>query len=287
MLILSLNGGGTCGYMSAALLAKAEAEIGSLSSEIFKLVSGVSTGAIIAGAIGCGISASMIMKLYKELASDIFGHKNWCPWKSWYSADKLEASVKGLLDYQFNTARTKIMIHAAGINGPDVLKPKFWKSWKECDTLKTNDIVVASCSAPIYFPPKVIDQNVYIDGGFVSNNPSTCALVEALRLNIELSDIRLLNINCGEQKGFDKAQKLDSILKWIPKISSLPTLAIRTGERSVAYQAATLLGPRYVEIGPSVDLPMDTLDFGIMDKAVEKMWAEYGEQIISLLKGKK
>ena len=283
MKVLSLNGGGCCGYMSAVVLALIEKETGKSCSELFDLVAGVSTGSIIATSIGKGISAEELAKYYKELASTIFKKKSWIPWNSWYSADKLQDVVASILDYNFNESKTKVMIYAAQISGPDVLQPKFWKSWKELENIKTSEIVVASCSAPIYFAPKKIGDKVYIDGGFVANNPSMCAIAEALELNAELKNIKSFNINCGEQKGFNKAEKLNSILKWIPNASSLPTLAIRTGERSVTYQASEILDDRHLEIGPNIDLPLDILDFALMDQEANKMWLENKDNILKLL----
>ena len=215
MRLLTLNGGGCCGYMTAVILSKLEEETGKNTAELFDLIAGVSTGSIIAACIGKGITASIIANLYKDLAKKIFKKKCWVPWKPWYDSKELENVMRELLHYEFNTSKTKIMIHAACINGPDVLKPKFWKSWQEYDTLMTDDIVVASCSSPVYFSPKSIQNDTYIDGGFVTNNHSMCAIVEALRYKKPLSKIYNLNINCGEQKGFDNAKKLDSIIKWI------------------------------------------------------------------------
>ena len=287
MRILSLNGGGCRGYMSAVILSKIEEETGKNISDLFDIVAGVSTGSIIAACIGKGLSASMVAKLYKELSQKIFKSKSWLPWTAWYSADKLEEVVKDILEYQFNTSKTKIMISAAEIDGPDVLKPKFWKSWQETDSIKANDIVVASCSAPIYFAPKVMGKKVFIDGGFVANNPSMCGIVEAMKLGVDKENICNLNINCGEQKGFDKAQKLSSIYKWIPNISGLITLAVNTGERSVAYQSQQLIGTRHIEVGPSIDLPLDTLEFDIMDREAHRIWIQNKDAILALIRNTK
>jgi patatin-like phospholipase/acyl hydrolase len=282
MKLLSLNGGGTCGYMTAAILAEIEKETNKKSYEIFDLVTGVSSGSIIAGAVGRGVGAKVLKELYRDLASDIFKKKCWIPWKSWYSGDKLNELVHSMLDCPLNTAKIKIMIYASGLNGPQ-LQPKFWKSWKEDDSVNLADIVVASCSAPIYFPPKVIAGNVYIDGGFVSNNPSLCGVAEAIKLEADITKIRNLNINSGKAPGIKNAEKLNSILKWIPNIAELPTLAIRTGERSVSYQTTQIIGSRNIEVGPQSDLPLDTLDFNLMDQEVNKMWENNKKDILALV----
>lgn len=283
MKLLSLNGGGMCGYMSASVLAKIESELKAPSHTLFDMICGVSTGSILAVALGAGKPASEMKDMYRDLGTNIFGRKSWVPWKPWYSSDNLLKSIKGNLEYRFNTAKTRVIIYASHINGPSVLKPKFWKSWKEDNTVTTSDIVVASCSAPIYFAPKTIGVDTYIDGGFVANNPSMCVIAEALSCNAEMGNLYNLNISCGEEKGFDNASKLDSILKWIPNVSSLPTLAIRTGEQAVEYQAHQLLGFRNHVVEPEMALPLDTLNFDLMDKLADAMWSTHRVEIVNQL----
>jgi patatin-like phospholipase/acyl hydrolase len=283
MKLLSLNGGGMCGYMTASLLSKIEEELKTPSYKLFDMICGVSTGSIMAAALGAGKPASEMKVMYRDLGTSIFGNKSWVPWKPWYSSDKLLEAVKDKIEYRFNTAKTRVIIYAARINGPDVLVPKFWKSWKEADDVAASSIVVASCSAPVYFAPKTIGTETYIDGGFVANNPSMCVIAEALSYNAELDNLYNLNITCGEKKGFDNAKKLDSILKWIPHVSDLPTLAIRTGEKAVEYQAHQLIGFRNHVVEPDDALELDTLDFPSMDKLSDAMWSKHCKEIVSQL----
>lgn len=284
MNILSLNGGGTCGYMTALFLAQLEAETGKSCTEMFGLVSGVSTGSIIAAAIGKGIPAATIAQLYQNLATTIFKNKSWYPWECWYDSNKLEAVVGQLLTFQFNTCQTKVMIHATQVNAPNVIQPKFWKSWQEDNTVFANDIVVASCSAPIYFGPKQYKGNVYMDGGFVANNPSMCSIIEAICVGTAIPDIHSLNVNCGETPGFASAQDLNSILHWVPKIGSLPSLALAADARAVDYQAKWLLGANHVEVGPVQDLAMDNLNFQLMSDQASLMWKINKDAVLASIK---
>jgi hypothetical protein len=118
----------------------------------------------------------------------------------------------------------------------------------------------------------------------VGNNPSTCAIVEAMSLNVDLKDIYMLNINCGEASGLDKAEKLDSICRWLLCITDLLTLGINAGERSVVYQSKKLLGGRYLEIGPTLDLSIDSLEFEAMEKEADRIWNINKENILNTLK---
>ena len=172
------------------------------------------------------------------------------------------------------------MIYATKISDPGFIKSKFWKSWKEDDTIVTSKIVVSSCAAPVYFAPFEYQGVTYADGGFVGNNPSMHSITEALVNKADISNLYNLNIGCGREIGFDNAMKYTNIFKWLPK---LPTLAIRAGELTSEYHAHQLIGFRNHVVQPEINLPLDTLDFGKMDEEVEKMWSVHSKEIISQL----
>ena len=70
--LLSIDGGGLRGIISAAALAKLEATTGRPARETFSFAAGTSTGAIIAAAIAAGIPATSIVELYVERAREVF-----------------------------------------------------------------------------------------------------------------------------------------------------------------------------------------------------------------------
>lgn len=280
MKLLSLNGGGTCGYMTACLLSNIEKELGHPSHVLFDLMTGVSTGSIICAFLAQGTPACEIKELYKQLASDIFAKKCWIPWRPWYSLDKLHTISDKYLLVPFNKSKTKTMIYATKINDPGFIKPKFWKSWKEDDTVTSNELVVSSCAAPVYFAPHEYNGDVYIDGGFVGNNPTMHCISEALVGKACIDTLYNLNIGCGREKGFDNATKYVNIFKWLPK---LPTLAIRAGELTSEYHAHQLIGFRNHSVQPEADMAMDTLDFGEMESEAGKMWELHKQEIINQL----
>jgi uncharacterized protein len=62
-----------------------------------------------------------------------------------------------------------------------------------------------------------------IDGGVAANNPSSCAVAEALRLGYQVEDIRVLSIGTGELTRiipFEKAQKL-GLIEWAQPLISI------------------------------------------------------------------
>ncbi|MCB4763950.1 MAG: patatin-like phospholipase family protein [Sulfurovum sp.] len=77
--ILTLDGGGVRGYLSANILVKMEKILNEKNGENinigqrFDLIAGTSTGAIIAGLLAQGVSAVEVCEMYKKEIPMIFG----------------------------------------------------------------------------------------------------------------------------------------------------------------------------------------------------------------------
>ena len=74
--ILSIDGGGIRGVFPAAFLAKLEDHLDAPLASYFDLIAGTSTGGIIAIALGLGLTAKEILKLYEEQGPAIFDQQH-------------------------------------------------------------------------------------------------------------------------------------------------------------------------------------------------------------------
>ena len=77
--ILSIDGGGICGILPAAVLAELERRFlnGRSVAGYFDLIAGTSTGGIIALALGAGMTAAAIRDIYVERGGMIFPPLRW------------------------------------------------------------------------------------------------------------------------------------------------------------------------------------------------------------------
>ena len=75
--ILSVDGGGIRGIIPLACLVQLEKKEGKPAPELFDMVAGTSTGAIIAGGISLGMSARGLLALYRDLARKAFEKLPW------------------------------------------------------------------------------------------------------------------------------------------------------------------------------------------------------------------
>lgn len=77
--ILSLDGGGIRGAFAAGYLAEIERVVGHPIGEYFDLISGTSTGGIIAAGLACRVPAAKIEQFYRERGPRIFRRRWWSP----------------------------------------------------------------------------------------------------------------------------------------------------------------------------------------------------------------
>ncbi|MEA5513634.1 patatin-like phospholipase family protein [Nodularia sp. UHCC 0506] len=312
--ILSLDGGGIRGVISATMLAAIEKQIDQPLNQYFDLIAGTSTGSILAAGIAAGLSSKEIIGIYKEKGSEIF------PYTSRFSLKRIPLLMKyGLSAPKFSDeGLAKVLSDTLGdtklldIKDPLLLivaydtitrEPIVFKSWREeaCyGNIPLWEACVCSSSAPTFFPAHKLDKringvaqcadentitlceqvsssnNIYnnthiritsgtgkgqtrtiknyegtkrrafidspwenipdhtssysiktiysaIDGGIAANNPSSCAVAEALKLGHKVEDISVLSLGTGDLTRiipFEKAQGW-GLVQWAQPLISM------------------------------------------------------------------
>ncbi len=86
--ILSLDGGGIRGVVTATILAAIEQRINQPLNQYFNLIAGTSTGSLLAAAIARGCHSKEIIDLYKQKGKIIF------PYKSRFSLQRIPLLLK-------------------------------------------------------------------------------------------------------------------------------------------------------------------------------------------------
>ena len=287
MKILSLCGGGTSGYMTTRLLSKIEEEIGPNYLDKFDMIAGSSTGSIIGASLATGKTAAEVTQLYKDLHKEIFGKRRsflvglFLPL---FDDKKLiEACEKYLGETKISEANKHLLITSLRLSRPS-LRPKFWKSWDNVDKdAKLSDCVIASSSAPVGFPPYKINDVYYYDGGMVANDPSLCAIADAIgEFGAKPELIDVLTFQTDFHYGFDNPEKFKGMLSVANHVSEF---CIDAGERKDEYIANRIYGRKVVTyITPWAYFPIDSNDWDSMDAKVEETWTREKEQILAFFK---
>lgn len=194
--ILCLDGGGIRGIMTLQLLKALEGVAGIPCHELFDMVSGTSTGGIIAGLIAMGRTAAEIEGLYVKLVRKVFKNRPWPAHRllnpPQYSKENYR---RALMDIVGGDTTLQKACRATGIDlmitSKDVAAGE--ETFFTCFCIKKGRRVEfsgeyrsillraameATMSAPTYFTPL----ERFVDGGVTTyNNPSLAAIIEAVR----------------------------------------------------------------------------------------------------------
>ena len=205
--ILALDGGGTRGIYTAQLLAKIEQAIGTRIKTHFDLITGTSTGAIIAGAAVSDIPMTDIVELFDTETPHIF-RRRWYRiplFLSKYPSEQLaQVIAKHIPETSLGEIATPLMITSSEITKSEVQIFRSNYGSRDAGIAPTNkevclrDAILASCAAPTFFAPKSVDNLLLADGCLWANNPSAIAATEALSVfGKEARKIRMLSIGTG------------------------------------------------------------------------------------------
>jgi len=262
--LLCIDGGGILGLIPALILAEIEARAGRPAGQLFDLVSGTSTGGIIACAVAAGIPAAQVASLYRQRGREIFGrvlgHRlatGGGLWGPQYSAAGLEAALADVFgDRKLSDCTTALLVPAYDI---EARCPVLFKSTKAGGDARRDyylrDVARATSAAPTYFPPAHITSLAgevasLVDGGLYANNPSACALAQAAKAG-RLADMAMVSLGTGQ---IERPYLYDAAKGWGLASWVRPLLDCMFDGQSdtAAHQCQALLGDRAIRLQPAL-----------------------------------
>jgi uncharacterized protein len=256
--VLAIDGGGIRGLIPARVLAEIERRCGRRAGELFDLVAGTSTGAIIACALTRPqpLAAERIARIYLDEGPQIF-HR---------SLLKRITSVEGYLDERYDSdgllesLRRHLGPTRLAETDPPVLLTVYDLERRRAmllgarEDMSMVDAAHASSAAPSYFEPVRVGELTLIDGGMFATNPAMCAYAR-LDGGAEL----VVSLGCGEHtRALPYEQVRDwGRLEWVRPV--LDVVFDGTSD-AVDIQLESLLGADYVRLQTPLDEASDDLD---------------------------
>ena len=264
--ILSFDGGGLRGALSIKLLERIENEISNIV-KTSNMMSGTSTGSLIALGLAYGMSPSELSKLYsKENIEYIFDKSYSQISRPKYDNDHLKEILLSIFPENLNLKDL----------GKLVIIPTFYvgdkdNSWKaifynnipnsETEDYRVVDVAMASSAAPVFFP----SYDCHIDGGIIATDPSLASIIYAIdeELGKKINQIRLLSFGTGYCYNSIKEDTSKwGAVEWVTsKDPDLPIISVTLEGNAQLSQifSKKLLDNNYYRVNPKMDkdIPMD------------------------------
>ena len=281
MKVLCIDGGGIRGLIPALVLAEIERRTGRRIAELVDLVAGTSTGGILA----CGLtrpgpdgaplySAEELAGIYVEegprifrrsLLKRVFSVEGLVDER--YEDDGLNAALDRYLgDARLSDALTDVLATAYDIKDRFAF---FFRSARARDDPAYDfplvQVARATGAAPSYFEPAevtdVAGARTYplIDGGVYAVNPSMCAYADVVAAERAGELELMLSLGTGEHTrsySFEQTRWWGQ-LEWARPILDMVFDGVAD---TIEFEAATLMGDRYVRLQTALDEASDDFD---------------------------
>lgn len=287
--VLVIDGGGVRGIVPARILETIEARTRKPIAELFDMVGGVSTGAIVAAGLAMPddkdptkpkYTAENIKDFYFKQAPKIFPQMRFKGLRqisssAAYDPRPLEETLHTYFgDSRISDSIVSLMIPAtdiknfrpawiSSIKGQPDRSPEGWS------TMLMRDAIRGATTAPTYFPAKYVTttpnqdvpgvqhRHTLIDGGFFSGNAMRRLLTQARKIAPPDAEIVIVHIGTGmigntlSPEEWNRLGPLGMLSK--DKGSILMSLAINIGILDMAQDLRDELGDRFVSLNGNID----------------------------------
>lgn len=280
--VLSLDGGGVRGLFTAVILNRLQSLCGGRHpSEVFDLMVGTSTGAIIIAVLSAvdengkpKYNCQDVVDIYQNDSTQVFSASMW----------KNLTSIYGVYGARFSTVmRDKLFEKYIGDmmlsqTACDVViptfdmcakQPAFFKTRKaridpNMDDHRLQDVVKGALAAPTIFPPHQIKDRLYMDALY-GKNPTMFAITEAVKhYGVSLDDLDILSIGTGYTDDGNAESIQKTVQSGVPFLMEVFNSTINGNTVSTQYMAEQML-PRRGDQILRVDSLIEPKHMGICD----------------------
>jgi patatin-like phospholipase/acyl hydrolase len=290
--ILSLDGGGIKGAFTASVVAALEEATGKSAADYFDLITGTSTGGIIAIGLGLGLPAKDVVAFYRRSGPTIFpatslvtGPRALLRWLFGpkYSHDVLKAAIREVLgDRKFGESKCRLVIPTYDANAGRIflLKTAHHERFKFEYQAPAVDVALATSAAPTYFqaaPFPTHENASYVDGGVWANCPALVGLVEAVGfLGAKLDQVDILSIGTTTAPFSIAQHKNSGLAQWN---AGLLNLMFEAQVEADVAQAKLLVGGKLHRINHMAPAGQYALDAATPQKIEELISLGRGEAV--------
>lgn len=291
--ILAVDGGGVRGVFAARLLERLDERYPGFLSRT-DLFAGTSTGGILALGLAAGMTPKQCREFYEAYSPAVF--PRWFPYDLgvFRSARRLVRAVYGNQDLKAALAerfgeRTLgslqprwVLVASFALDNPNprpglprAWKAKFFHNFPDHPRQKTDaherivDVALRSSAAPTFLPV----YEGFVDGGVVANNPSMCALAQAVNEETgrqQLDDVVLLSVGTGLNPLHLSARHASwGIWQWMLRRIKLTDVFVDGTVGLAEYQCRQVLCRRFHRLNPVLAESVELDDSDLVAQLVE------------------
>ncbi|MEM9254783.1 MAG: patatin-like phospholipase family protein [Pseudomonadota bacterium] len=281
ILILCVDGGGSRGVIPANVLYQLENDCGMEVRKTFDMFAGVSTGALIAAylAKNAGTVERLALESYsaknlsrimdKTVWDKVLGRMQNQPK---YDGRNKREYVDALLgDMNINDIHDKhLLILAYDFINRELVTFKNGRGHDTAHNPSLTEVCDAATAAPTLYPTiatSSLTRRWLVDGALTTNDPSICAITEALAMGHALEDIWMLSLGTGrpvhdlgqeDRDAIGKASQGWGIVGWLS--NGLLDHMMSASSCVSAHQCEQILGNRYVRVNGELPRKLMQLD---------------------------
>lgn len=264
--ILSLSGGGYCGLYTARIIERIQQDRGKDNPLVksIDLVAGTSIGGIIALGIAHGCSPYEIRHMLERRGRYIFrdhrGHikRNFRNALSFirslayakYDNRELKSAILSIIgENSFSETEIPSVIPSVCLNKG---KPELFRNFGgAAQVFDSVQVGMATSAAPTYFSPYQINDDFYIDGGIIANNPDNIALLDSMSyFKINPEDIVIISIG-ALNANLNRVSKKSGFSGLLPNMFAARhaiSFTLEAQQQLSGELCERLLGERYLRI---------------------------------------
>lgn len=304
--ILSLDGGGIRGAATAQFLKALEAALPRSIYQSFDYFAGTSTGGLIAllavnqastddcvtlynadngGQIMDKSVWDRMVPIYLQTAPKYDGKGKTKVLKRVFKQQRLRSASKPVLITAYDINQRQIVVFKSDGGSESEYNPPVW------------EVADATSAAPTYFPTvksSAEPSKWLVDGGVAANNPSMCALAEAIKKGVPLADIRMVAVGTGIPcRGSDDANQTGEAsrnwggVEWLKHGLIDHLFAGSMG--AVDYWCKQILGENFIRVNGPLTYARDDIDdvsegniFNLR-RMGDEWFKLYGKQVSALI----
>lgn len=298
--ILSIDGGGIRGIFPSTVLTELENRYlgGQPIGAYFDMITGTSTGGIIAVALAKGLSAKEVSQLYLDRGWRIFPSTSKAAkrmrWlkrilRSSYDSTCLAAELAEVLgSTRLKDCKVRLCIPAfEGVHGePWIYKTPHHPDYHMDADTRLTTVAMATAAAPTYLQALEDQGYVLVDGGLLANNPIMVGVVDVLACyRLDRRQIHVLSIGCGGAPYRVTEKRLrGGMFQWRDAVAA----SMSAASKNAFGQASLLIGRDRIcrlDVPPGIGKAIELDDYRrahdeLPEQAVKAV-TDYGENINS------